>query len=154
MTDTTDGSTGEAREGVVDATSATPAPDASRAAEAAATTPETPAGSFDDVVLPHLDAASRLARWLLRNDDAAEDVVQEASLRALRYFGTFTGGNARAWFLRIVRNTCAGWRTRAVLAERLGIDTDEAASIVRLVQSQLEVSIARHLGPAPRRPRG
>jgi RNA polymerase sigma-70 factor (ECF subfamily) len=65
--------------------------------------------SFDDVVLPHLDAANRLARWLLRNEEDAEDVVQEASLRALRYFRTFTGGNGRAWFLTIVRNTCAGW---------------------------------------------
>ena len=64
--------------------------------------------SFDDVVLPHLDAAYRLARWLTRNEEDAEDVVQEASLRALRYFRTFTGGNGRAWFLRIVRNTCAG----------------------------------------------
>jgi len=67
-------------------------------------------GTFDEVILPHLDAASRLARWLLRNDEDAEDVVQEAALRALRYFGTFTGGNARGWFLRIVRNTCSGWR--------------------------------------------
>lgn len=66
--------------------------------------------SFDEVVLPHLDAAKRLARWLMRNEHDAEDVVQEASLRALRYFRTFTGGNARAWFLKIVRNTCHGWR--------------------------------------------
>jgi RNA polymerase sigma-70 factor (ECF subfamily) len=65
--------------------------------------------SFDAVVLPHLDAANRLARWLMRNDHDADDVVQEASLRALRYFHTFTGGNARAWFLRIVRNTCSAW---------------------------------------------
>jgi RNA polymerase sigma-70 factor, ECF subfamily len=67
--------------------------------------------SFDDVVLPHLDAAHRLARWLMRNEHDAEDVVQEASLRALRYFRTFTGGDGRAWFLRIVRNTCSGWRS-------------------------------------------
>jgi RNA polymerase sigma-70 factor, ECF subfamily len=66
--------------------------------------------SFDDVVLPHLDAAYRLARWLIRNEHDAEDAVQEASLRAFRYFRTFTGGNGRAWFLRIVRNTCSGWR--------------------------------------------
>jgi RNA polymerase sigma-70 factor (ECF subfamily) len=70
------------------------------------------AQSFDDVVLPHLDAAYRLARWLMRNDDDAEDVVQEALLRAFRYFRTFTGGNGRAWLLRIVRNTCNGWRGR------------------------------------------
>ena len=47
---------------------------------------------FDEVVLPHLDAGYRLARWLVRNDHDAQDVVQEASLRAFRYFGTFTGG--------------------------------------------------------------
>ena len=66
--------------------------------------------NFDDVVLPHLDAAYRLARWLTRNDEDAKDVVQEASLRAFRYFRTFTGGSGRAWFFRIVRNTCYGWR--------------------------------------------
>jgi RNA polymerase sigma-70 factor (ECF subfamily) len=66
----------------------------------------TTGASFHDVVLPHLDAAHRLARWLTRNEHDAEDAVQDASLRALRYFGTFTGGNGRAWFLRIVRNTC------------------------------------------------
>lgn len=75
---------------------------------------------FDDVVLPHLDAAHRLARWLMRNEHDAEDVVQEATLRALRYFRTFTGGNGRAWFLRIVRNTCSGWRSHHV---RLQMDT-------------------------------
>ena len=72
--------------------------------------------SFDDVVLPHLDAAYRLARWLMRNEHDAEDVVQEASLRALRYFRTFTGGNGRAWFLRIVRNTCRDWHARPLWA--------------------------------------
>lgn len=69
--------------------------------------------SFDEVVLPHLDAASRLARWLMRNEHDAEDAVQEASLRALRYFRTFTSGDGRAWFLRIVRNTCHTWRGRS-----------------------------------------
>ncbi len=68
------------------------------------------AESFDTIVLPNLDAAYRLARWLMRNEHDAEDVVQEASLRALRYFDTFVGGNGRAWFLRIVRNTCWSWR--------------------------------------------
>ena len=71
-----------------------------------------PAESFETVVLPHLDAAHRLARWLMRDADVAADVVQEASLRALRYFRTFVGGDARAWFLRIVRNTCYSWPRR------------------------------------------
>jgi RNA polymerase sigma factor (sigma-70 family) len=61
--------------------------------------------SFDAVVLPHLDAAYNLARWLMRDSTAAEDVVQEAMLRALTYFAGFKGVNARAWLLQIVRNT-------------------------------------------------
>ena len=68
--------------------------------------------SFDELILPHLNAAYRLARWLMANEHDAEDVVQEACLRAFRYFRTFTGGDSRAWFLRIVRNTCYGWHTR------------------------------------------
>ena len=53
--------------------------------------------SFEAIVLPHLDAAFRLARWLTGNQHDAEDVVQEASVRAIRHFRTFTGGNGRAW---------------------------------------------------------
>lgn len=68
--------------------------------------------SFDDVVLPYLGAAHRLARWLLRNQHDAEDAVQDALLRALIYFRTFAGGNGRAWFLSIVRNTCYLRRSR------------------------------------------
>jgi RNA polymerase sigma factor (sigma-70 family) len=60
---------------------------------------------FEQVVLPHLDAAYNLARWLTRNDDEAEDVVQDAFVRALRYFAGFRGDDARAWLLAIVRNT-------------------------------------------------
>jgi len=66
-------------------------------------------GSFDEIILPHLDGAYNFARWLVRNSDDAEDVVQEACLRAFRYFGTFRGGNARAWLLRIVRTTSFSW---------------------------------------------
>ena len=61
---------------------------------------------FEDVVVPHFDAAYRLARSLTDSEDDAEDVVQEAALRAFRYFRTFSGGNGRAWFLRIVRHIC------------------------------------------------
>ena len=60
---------------------------------------------FERQVLPHLDAAYNLARFLMRNDQDAEDVVQEASLRAFRFFEGFRGENSRAWFLSIVRNT-------------------------------------------------
>jgi len=68
--------------------------------------------TFDETVLPHLHAGRALARWLMRNDDDADDVVQEASLRALRYFASFDGGDGRAWFLTIVRNTCWSWHNR------------------------------------------
>jgi RNA polymerase sigma factor (sigma-70 family) len=65
-------------------------------------------GSFEAVVLPHLDAAYNLARWLTRDAASAEDVVQEAMLRALTYFASFKGGNPRAWLLQIVRNAAYG----------------------------------------------
>jgi RNA polymerase sigma-70 factor (ECF subfamily) len=61
--------------------------------------------SFEQAMLPHLDAAHNLARWLLRNQQDAEDVVQEAYLRAFRSFAGFRGSNGRAWLLTIVRNT-------------------------------------------------
>jgi RNA polymerase sigma-70 factor, ECF subfamily len=66
-------------------------------------------GRFEQLVLPHLDAAFNLARWLLRRRTDAEDVAQEALLRAYRFFRGFQGGDARAWLLQIVRNTCYSW---------------------------------------------
>jgi RNA polymerase sigma-70 factor (ECF subfamily) len=69
-------------------------------------------GRFEHVILPHLDAAYNLSRWLTRSDNDAEDVTQEACLRALRFFGTFQGENGRAWLLAIVRNTCNTWLGR------------------------------------------
>jgi len=68
-----------------------------------------PLPSFEQAVLPHLDAAYNLARWLTRNERDAEDVVQESYLRAFRFFAGFRGGDARAWLMRIVRNTCYTW---------------------------------------------
>jgi len=64
---------------------------------------------FENTVLPHLDAAYNLARWLAGNDHDAQDVAQEASLRAFKFFGSFRGENARAWLLSIVRNTFYTW---------------------------------------------
>jgi RNA polymerase sigma-70 factor (ECF subfamily) len=61
------------------------------------------------MVLPHLNAAYNLARWLTRNDHDAEDMVQEAYLRAFKFFGGFYGGDSRSWLLTIVRNTCYTW---------------------------------------------
>jgi RNA polymerase sigma-70 factor (ECF subfamily) len=64
---------------------------------------------FEQLVMPHVDAAFNLARWLLRGRTDAEDVAQEALLRACRFFLGFHGGDARAWLLQIVRNTCYTW---------------------------------------------
>jgi RNA polymerase sigma factor (sigma-70 family) len=64
---------------------------------------------FEQTVLPHLDAAYNLARWLTRNDQDAQDVTQEACLRAFRFFDGYQGGNMRSWLLTIVRNTCYTW---------------------------------------------
>lgn len=63
------------------------------------------AGRFEQVILPHLSAAYNLARWLVRNRHDAEDIVQEAYLRAFKFWGGYQGGDARAWLLKIVRNT-------------------------------------------------
>jgi RNA polymerase sigma-70 factor (ECF subfamily) len=68
-----------------------------------------PQRQFEQVVVPHLDAAYNLARWLAGNDHDAEDIAQEASLRAFRFLGGFRGGNSRSWLLTIVRNTAYTW---------------------------------------------
>jgi len=115
-----------------------------------ATEPEN-SWSFDAVVLPHIAAGQRLARWLMRDEQDAEDVVQEACLRAFRYFRTFGGGDGRAWFLCIVRNTCYGWRHHrpaecfdedlhssarpAPDPETLLLQADDATSITRALRS-------------------
>jgi RNA polymerase sigma-70 factor (ECF subfamily) len=79
---------------------------------------------FEQLVLPHVDAAFNLARWLLRSRADAEDVAQEALLRACRFFLGFQGGGARAWLLQIVRNTCYSWLEKNRLRE-LMVEFDE-----------------------------
>jgi RNA polymerase sigma-70 factor (ECF subfamily) len=64
---------------------------------------------FEEIFSVHLDAAYDLARWLTRDDSNAEDVVQEACLRAFKFLDSFHGGNGRAWLLAIVRNTYYTW---------------------------------------------
>jgi RNA polymerase sigma factor (sigma-70 family) len=68
-----------------------------------------PARAFEDTVLPHLDAAFNYARWLTRNDADAEDVVQDACVRAMRFFSSLRDNYARPWLFAIVRNT---WYSR------------------------------------------
>jgi RNA polymerase sigma-70 factor, ECF subfamily len=89
--------------------------------------PVSPAASpFAEQVLPHLDAAYSLARWLVRDATAAEDVVQTAMLRALGHFSSFRGENPRAWLLAIVRNAAYSWLgERRRDPEALAEDTDE-----------------------------
>jgi RNA polymerase sigma-70 factor (ECF subfamily) len=83
----------------------------------ASTGPRTDTPRFEQAVLPQLDAAYNLARWLTRNSTDAEDVVQDACERALKYFGAFHGGDAKAWFLTIVRHACYDWLKRNRPAE-------------------------------------
>lgn len=73
---------------------------------------------FEELALPHLDAAYNLARWLTGSASDADDVVQDAYLRAFRFFDGFHGDNARAWLLAIVRNTWfTEWRRRSDAAD-------------------------------------
>ena len=81
---------------------------------------------FEQAVLPQLDAAYNLARWLTHSGNDAEDVVQEACERALRYFDAFRGGDAKAWFLTIVRHACYDWIKRNRPAEIAPGDGTEA----------------------------
>jgi RNA polymerase sigma-70 factor (ECF subfamily) len=80
---------------------------------------------FEELVLPHLDAAYRLARLLVNRDEDARDVVQDAYIRALKGFKRFRGGNARAWILMIVRNTALNWLKKHH-ADSVVIPFDEA----------------------------
>src|SRR6202163_3533099 len=116
---------------------------------------------FTKVVMPHLDDAFGLARWLTGNRADAEDVVQEACLRALRGIAGFAGVNSRAWTLAIVRNAAHDWlrknrspavihvddleatkRRRAGDADAWAPDTPEAALIARADEARLEAAIA------------
>ncbi len=72
---------------------------------------------FEQAILPHLDAAYNLARWLMRNEDEAADAVQDACLRALRFIGGLRGGDGRVWLLAIVRNTCYSRLKRGTIRE-------------------------------------
>jgi len=115
---------------------------------------------FEDVVLPHLDADHGLARWVVRNEHDSQDVVQEALLRALRYFGTFTGGNGRAWFLRIVRHVCWSRRAGAMRVVsgpfdegRHGLDQSAIDPEARLMQIDNAALIDRAMRTLPDRSR-
>ena len=82
---------------------------------------------FELLALPHLDAAYNLARWLTRNDHDAQDVVQEAMVRAMRYIDGLRSEGARAWLLQIVRHTCYTWLRENRPAEKVLLDDPDAA---------------------------
>ncbi len=95
--------------------------------------------SFETLVLPHLDAAYNLARWLLRSEQAAEDAVQEASMRAFRSIENLRGENARPWLLGIVRNTCFTMLERVRSGPQL-VDFDDAEFEAALGEAQTNAS--------------
>jgi RNA polymerase sigma-70 factor (ECF subfamily) len=80
---------------------------------------------FELLVLPHLDSAYNLARWLLRDEQDAKDVAQEALLRAFRFFDQFRGIDARPWLLKIVRNTSFTWLQQKRAKNAVSLDDDE-----------------------------
>jgi RNA polymerase sigma factor (sigma-70 family) len=106
-------------------------------------------GLFEQATLPHLDAAYNLARWLTKDQHAAEDVVQEAYYRAARYFGSFRGGDGRAWLLSVVRRAAFDWLTkqRAQLAVVFNEDThdrgDESANPAFLAVKKCDQALVR-----------
>ena len=111
---------------------------------------------FEEIALPHLPAAYNLARWLVHNESDAEDVVQEAYLRAFKFFGGYYGGDSRSWLLTIVRNTCYTWlqQNRALrLAEPIednldlgGLDfADPEVLLLQSVDSQIVRSALQEL---------
>jgi len=99
---------------------------------------------FEQQVLPHIDAAFNLARWLTRNDHDAEDVVQDAMLRAYRHFEGLRG-EARPWLLAIVRNACFSWMQRNRPAELAAGADEEAAEAATAPADGPEALLAREL---------
>jgi RNA polymerase sigma-70 factor (ECF subfamily) len=94
---------------------------------------------FETVALLHLDAAYALARWLTRNDADAADVVQEACLRAFRYFDTYRDGDAKTWLLQIVRRTCYSWLERNRPAHVVSLEAEsEFGDVVATALSDAE----------------
>lgn len=102
---------------------------------------------FEEAILPHLDAAYNLARWIMRDEHEAEDAVQDACVRALRFFGGFRGGDARVWLLAIVRNTCYS-RLKRNRAQELEISFDEQAHGHDPNASEPEAAVLRNVDGA------
>jgi RNA polymerase sigma-70 factor (ECF subfamily) len=94
---------------------------------------------FEEIFLPFLDAAYNLARWIVQHDQDAQDIVQEAYLRAFKGFHGFRGGNGRAWLLTIVRNTAYSWINKHAADERLvPYEEEKHAEIIPFDPSTIE----------------
>lgn len=114
---------------------------------------------FEAIALPHLDAAYNLARWLTRNDQDAEDLVQAAFVRAFRFFATFRGEDARSWLLTIVRNTHFtqlrdNWQSRNAMPfdEELHADSADSEQLspeAVLLQRDTQAAVNHALGRLP-----
>ena len=110
---------------------------------------------FEQTVLPHLDAAYNLARWLTEDDHDAEDVVQEACLRAFRFIDGFRGGDSRAWLLTIVRHTCYTWLRKNRAHEPAAFDEElddfeaEASAEELLLQNADQHALRRAIEDLP-----
>jgi RNA polymerase sigma-70 factor, ECF subfamily len=95
---------------------------------------------FEEIFLPFLDAAYNLARWIVQHDQDAQDVVQEAYLRAFKGFHAFRGGNGRAWLLTIVRNTAYTWINKHAADEKLvPYEEEKHAEIISFDQPTKEI---------------
>jgi RNA polymerase sigma factor (sigma-70 family) len=112
---------------------------------------------FDLALMPHLGAAYNLARWLTRDDHDAQDVVQEAYLRALKFFDGFHGADGRGWLLAIVRNACHTWlqqkRTRGVSTpfdeELHGVETDALTPEKALLRQESKQTVRQAVEALP-----
>ena len=92
-------------------------------------------------MLPHIDSAHNLARWLVRGE-AAQDLTQEALLRAYRFFGGFRGGDPRAWLLKIVRNTCYTWLEGARGTQEVAEFNEEIHGVEEVTPEALALAAA------------
>ena len=125
--------------------------------EAARLAAEETRAAFARAALPHLDAAYTLARWLLRDADAAQDVTQKAMLRALKYFAGFRGGDPRAWLLQIVRTTAYDHAARRRGAAEVPLPAEDEPSLpdpgagpeAALARSEAAATLADALAALP-----
>ena len=99
---------------------------------------------FEELFAPHLDAAYNLARWLTGNDSAARDVVQESALRAFRFLHRFADGNAKAWFLTIVRNESYTWLKASAGRHWVAFDDESDENEAAMSHSQTPELLAIH----------